>query len=361
MSLIDNFPKIQFDFGAIELLGDELAILNVDRPMLVTDAGVRESGVFDMVQNALPGNMKFAVYDGVRENGAMDDLDGAMALYREEGCNGVVAVGGGAVIGAARAIRILATHPGKIDDYRGHSEKITPDVAPCITIPTTAGTGSELTPHGGGIDSPYLKPNVAICDPDLTMTLPPHLTAGTGMDALGHCIEGYVANSVNPPTRAIALDGIRRVSQYIERAVGDGSDRDARWNMLMAASQGGMAIYLGLGPVHAMSHVYDPTLHHGTMVGMLIPPVIRFYQGQIDDKLDDIAAAMGLPDGANLADAIADLNQRIGIPDNVKALGCDNDDVKGMTERALGSQFNKTAPVVPTQEQYGEIISSMLG
>ena len=361
MSVIHSFPKVRFDFGAIQSLGEELAALDVDRPLIITDPGVINSGVFEMVRKALPGKMECAVYGEVGENEKIASIDGVLKIYRENGCNGVIAVGGGSVIGAARSVRILATLGGKLDDYRGKPEKITSVVAPCITLPTTAGTGSEITSEGGGLSSPHLKASVVICDPDLTMTLPPHLTAGTGMDALGHCIEGFMTNSINPPTKAIALDGIRRIAVNLERAVADGSDREARWNMLMAAVEGGMAIYLGLGPVHAMSHAFGPRLHHGTVIGLLIPPVLRFYEDHFGEKLDRIGEAMGLAAGTDIATAVADLNTRIGIPAAMREMGCENDDLDAMTDRVFGSHFNETAPKVPTREEYKQIISSVLG
>jgi alcohol dehydrogenase class IV len=271
---------------------------------------------------------------------------------------------------------VAATHPERIIEYLKDPSKITPDVAPYITIPTTAGTGAEITFGGGihpepgkhqlGIRSPHVKADLVICDPEVTLSLPPILTAGTGMDALGHCVEGFLSNNVNPPAEAIALDGITRVVDYIERAVADGSDRDARWHMLMAGLQGGMAIYMGLGPVHVLGHIFaDSPLHHGALITASAPPVLRFYKAHGDaaltEKLERLAVAMKLPPGMDVATGIADLNMRLGLSNSVRDLGYPNDDPDMLAGLAMAVHFNATAPIKPTEAQYRTIIAEALG
>ncbi len=187
---------------------------------------------------------------------------------------------------------LLATHPGPLANYAailGGVPKITAATAPVVAIPTTAGTGSEvgraalITLSDGrklGFISPHLIPKAAICDPELTLGLPPRLTAATGMDAVTHCVETYLSPRFNPPAEAIALDGLARAVGSIERAVADGTDRTARQELMMAALEGGLTFQKGLGAVHALSHplggLKEPSLHHGTLNAVLLPAVLRF-------------------------------------------------------------------------------------
>jgi alcohol dehydrogenase class IV len=316
------------------------------------------------------------VYDGIPPNPTVGGIEGALAVYRDRDCDGVVALGGGSVLDSGKALRVAATHPEPIVEYLKDPSKITENVAPYITIPTTAGTGAEVTFGGGihpepgqhqlGIRSPHVKPDLAICDPELTVTMPPGLTAATGMDAFGHCLEGFVSNNVNPPVEAIALDGIARVMRYIDRATADGGDREARWHMLMAALESGMAIYMGLGPIHTLGHVFaDSPIHHGALITASAPAVMRFYAHQPDDglsdRLDRLRETMGLAAEADLADAIVGLNTRLGLSSSVRELGYPANDVDALAEYAVNVHFNATAPRVPTREEYRQIIADTLG
>jgi hypothetical protein len=238
-------------------------------------------------------------------------------------------------------------------------------VAPLIAIPTTAGTGSEvgrgsvIVLNDGrklGFLSPHLLPKVAICDPDLTVGLPPMLTAATGMDAMAHCIETFLSPLVNPPAEAIALDGLAKASAHIETATRDGKNREARWNMMMAAMEGALAFQKGLGAVHALSHplgaLHDLKLHHGTLNAVLLPAVIRFNAGHVGDKLSRLAAAMALPKGADVAQAIADLNARLGLPAGLQAMGVPRSVLQSIAEAAPKDHCHGTNPRKPTVEEY---------
>lgn len=376
MALLPAFPAVQFDFGAVGVLADELKSRGIKRPLIITDTGLVAHGVVDQVRAALPGNPDIAVYDGIPPNPTVAGIEGAQAMYRDHDCDGVVALGGGSVLDSGKALRVAVTHPEPIIEYLKDPSKITSDVAPYITIPTTAGTGAEITFGGGihpepgmhqlGIRSPYVKPDLAICDPELTLSLPPILTAGTGMDALGHCLEGFLSNNSNPPVEAIALDGITRVVDHIERAVEDGSDREARWHLLMAALEGGMSIYMGLGPVHTLGHIFaDSPLHHGALITASAPPVLQFYEAHGDaalgERLDRLAQAMRLSPGTDVATGIADLNTRLGLSNSVREMGYPNDDPEALSALAVNIHFNATAPVKPTQQQYCDIIAAALG
>ncbi|MAF47240.1 MAG: iron-containing alcohol dehydrogenase [Rhodospirillales bacterium] len=372
MNVLHSFPKIIFDFGAVEALAAELESLGIKRPLIITDQGLVEHGVFEAVRRALDGRNEFALFDEIPENPTVAGVERALEAYRANDCDGIVGLGGGSVLDSGKALRVAATHPGPILDYLLDAGKITENVAPYITIPTTAGTGAEITYGGGihpetnahslGIRSPHVKPDTAICDPDLTRTLPPRLTAATGMDAIGHAIEGFVSNQFNPPAEAIALDAIRRVVTYIERAVADGNDREARFEMQMAALEGGMAIYMGLGPIHALANAFgDSPLHHGTLVTVAAPAVMRFYDGRIDDKLAPIHQAMGLDAGTGIAAGIEALNQRIGMPKTVREMGYQGEDLDTISQVTIDSHFNKSAPLLPSDDEFRQIVIEVLG
>jgi alcohol dehydrogenase class IV len=320
----------------------------------------------------MPGEAEFGVFDQVPENPTIQGVEHAVSAYRREDCDGIVAVGGGSVIDTAKAASLLVTHSGKLAEYHDHPEKITSSVAPLVAVPTTAGTGSEASRGAGihpdastrsaGVSSPNLVPRVAICDPDLTVSLPPRLTAGTGMDALSHCVEGFLSKSVNPLLDAIALDGIRRVLAYLERAVADGKDREARWQMMMAALEGGMSITKGLGPAHAVGNTLgDRGFHHGNLVTMALPGVLRLLEKHVSRKMDQLAHTMGLDSGSGVPAAIEALNTRLGLPGSLRAMGYPVGDLDEMAQDAARSFFNATTPYHPTEKEYKLILREITG
>jgi hypothetical protein len=377
MANIPSFPPIHFDFGAIKELAPELEKRGIDRPLVITDQGLIEHGVYQKLRDALPADMAVSLYDEIPENPTVQGVEAALKVYQDNNCNGIIGLGGGSVLDSGKALRVAATHNMSVLDILNNLDKITADVAPYITIPTTAGTGAEIT-FGGGIHpeanapaltirSIHVKPDLAICDPEFTMTLPPRLTAATGMDALTHCVEGFLSNNANPPCEAIALDGTRRVVDFVERAYGDGGDREARSEMSMAALQGGMAIYMGLGPIHALSMSFgDSPLHHGTLVTVAMPAVMRFYNGRIEgDALERYAEAMNLKGdkeaGNRIADAVAELNTKLGLPETVREMGYQKTDIDRMIKEAYDSGFNHAAPFHPSMDEYEKLVAEVLG
>lgn len=382
MALIDNFGKVHFDFGAVGKLGECLAGLGIHRPLLLTDQGLVGCGVFERVENALPNNVEAAVFDQIPENPTVAGVVAALTQYEAEECDGLIAVGGGSVIDSAKAVALLSAHPGPLQQYVGHPEMVTSRAAPIIAVPTTAGTGSEVTRGGGihpnaasrgfGIGGDALQPKLVICDPELTLTLPPGLTAGTGMDALSHAVEGFLSPRVNPPVDAIALDCVRRVKRHIERAVEDGSNRHARWQMMMAALEGGMAISKGLGPAHAIAIVCGDTgLHHGTLVTVAMPAIIRFAadavsgnghgNGHGNDKMSRLAEALDLPADGDVAAEVERLNDVLGLPCSLRDMGYEKTDVEDMATAAEAHYFNTTAPRRPSVADYKTLLGEVLG
>lgn len=262
MTTIHYLTQIQFDHGAVALLPQECARVGITRPLVVTDAGVKAAGVLDVALKAL-ADVPHAIFDNTPSNPTEAAVRAAASAYRHAGCDGLIAVGGGSSIDLAKGVSIAATHEGPLTHYatiEGGSPRITAAVAPLIAVPTTAGTGSEVA-RGAiiivddgrklGFHSWHLVPRGAILDPDLTMGLPPALTAATGMDAIAHCMETFMAPALNPPADGIAIDGLQRGWSHILKATQDGQDRQARWQMMSASMQGAMAFQKGLGCVHS--------------------------------------------------------------------------------------------------------------
>jgi alcohol dehydrogenase class IV len=361
VALISYLTQVEFESGALSTLPAALEQLQVRRPLIVTDKGVARAGLLDRLVHTLPQAMHGApVYDGTPANPTEDAVADALALYQAGGCDGLVALGGGSSIDLAKGVALLATHPGPLQDYAlilGGLSRISASVAPLVAIPTTAGTGSEVG-RGAlltlrderklGFISPHLIPKRALCDPELTLGLPPLLTAATGMDAFTHCVETFLSPKVNPPADAIALDGAARAWTWIEAAVSDGSNLQARWHMMMASLQGALAFQKGLGAVHSMSHplggVKGLALHHGTLNAVLLPAVLRFNATHAGEKYDRLRAALGLEAGADLAAEVAALNARIGLPPSLRSMGVPRDVLPRMVAGAVADHSTPTNP-----------------
>lgn len=370
MALIQYLTQIEFDYGAVQSLAAQCARVGITRPLIVTDAGVRAAGVLQPVIDALQGQ-PHAVYDGTPSNPTEAAVREASAIFQRERCDGLVAVGGGSAIDCAKGVAIAATHEGPLKTYatiEGGSARITDAVAPLIAVPTTAGTGSEVA-RGAivivddgrklGFHSWSLMPRAAICDPALTLGLPPRLTAATGMDAIAHCMETFMAPAFNPPADGIALEGLRRGWAHIERATQDGADREARLNMMAASVHGAMAFQKGLGCVHSLSHSLgglDPRTHHGTLNAIFLPAVIRFNAGaesiQKESRLARMAQAMGLPTGADVAEAVKAMTARLGLPTGLGELGVTEALFDRIIHHALLDHCHQTNPRIASSEDY---------
>ncbi|TAM51620.1 MAG: iron-containing alcohol dehydrogenase [Burkholderiaceae bacterium] len=374
MAFINFVTQIQFEFGALKLLAQECQRVGIKRPLIVTDPGVKAAGLLQKVQDALPG-MTTSVFDQTPSNPTEGAVRAAVMVYKTNGCDGLIAVGGGSSIDCAKGVAIAATHEGPLKTYatiEGGSLKITARVAPLIAVPTTAGTGSEvargaiviLDDHRKlGFHSWFLVPKAAICDPELTLGLPTMLTAATGMDAIAHCMEAFMAPAFNPPADGIGLDGLARGWTHIERATRDGSDREARLNMMSTSMQGAMAFQKGLGCVHSLSHSLggvDPRLHHGTLNAVFLPAVVRFNASaesvKKEHRLERMAYAMGLASGSDIPDAIQAMSARLGLPAGLRAMGVSEGQFDDVIRGAMADHCHKTNPRLATPEDYREML-----
>ena len=378
MAFIYYVTQIQFEFGAVKLLKQECERVGISRPLIVTDAGVRAAGVLQKALDALAG-MQVAVFDETPSNPTEAAVRAAAAHYHAHHCDGLIAVGGGSAIDCAKGVAIAATHEGPLTHYatiEGGSARITERAAPLIAVPTTSGTGSEVA-RGAilivddhrklGFHSWHLVPRTAICDPELTLGLPAKLTAATGMDAIAHCMETFMSAAFNPPADGIALDGLERGWAYIERATRDGSDREARFNLMSASMQGAMAFQKGLGCVHSLSHSLggvDPRLHHGTLNAMFLPSVVRFNAQaesvQKERRLERMARAMGLASASDIAPAITDMNARLGLPTGLAAMGLRRDRFDDIVKGALADHCHKTNPRIASAQEYEQMLDSSM-
>ena len=369
-----------FDFGAVKRLPKALKSLHVTRPILVTDKGLVAAGLAGQIAKILAdgGIPPAAIYDDTPANPTEAAVHAAVDLVNESGADGIVALGGGSPIDLGKATALMAKSTKRLIDHAGILRGKGHGSLPLLAVPTTAGTGSEVS-NGFLIiveDGRKLTfvcdaftPDIAICDPELTLSLPAGLTAATGMDAITHCIEAVLSPAINPPAEAIGLDGLCRAvgAGHLVRAVADGGDREARWQMMMASTEGAYAFVKGLGAVHAMSHACgalpDLALHHGTLNAVLLPPVLRFNAAAAPDKMARIAAGMGLGENKSasaIADAVADINRGFGLPGNLAEMGVTEDHLPRLIRDATADMASATNPRPVSPGDYEALFSESL-
>ena len=379
MALINYITQVQFDYGALALLQQECDRIGIRKPLIVTDMGIRNAGILDKVVAQLKDGAQVAVFDQTPPNPNETAVRAAVAMFRDGACDGIIAVGGGSSIDLAKGVAVCGTHEGTLKSFaliEGGLANITAKTAPVIAIPTTAGTGSEvgrgaiLILDDGrkvGVLSPYLVSRLAICDPELTLNLPAMMTAATGMDAIAHCLETFMAPSFNPPADGIALDGLWRAWAHIERATKEPHDREARLNMMSASMQGAMAFQKGLGCVHSLSHSLggiNPRLHHGTLNAIFLPAIIEFNKDAEsvvkEKKLARMAHAMGLANEADIGPAIKDMSKRLGLPTGLAELGVTEDMFPRIIKGALADHSHKTNPRVASEDDYARMLTQSM-
>jgi alcohol dehydrogenase class IV len=377
IAAVFTFPnRLVFGAGARRLLAAELARLGVNRPLVVTDAGLVAAGLVACILGAL--GKQAAVFSEVESNPTERNVLAGVERYRDASCDGLIALGGGSPIDAAKAIRLLITHPGRLVDYdltNGGEEKITDSMPPLAAVPTTAGTGSEAgrgaliqLPQTGrktAIRSEHLLPSTAICDPELTRDLPPGLTAGTGMDAFTHCVESFLSTTIHPICDGIAVEGLRYISKGLETAVRDGSNSDARAAMMMGALLGGISFHKGLGVVHSLSHALgsEGRAHHGTLNAILLPAALRFNREAAGGRMADLAGRLGLGRGGDAAGHLITLTElviaRLPLPRHLREVdGLRRDRISEYARFAMLDHCHRTNPRPCTQADMEDLLES---
>ncbi|QAT87362.1 alcohol dehydrogenase [Corallococcus coralloides] len=364
--------RIVFGAGALQKLPAHAARLNMKRPLLVTDAGVVKAGLAARVADVLKGaGLECAVFDRVEPNPTEKDVFAGLEAYRAHKADGIVALGGGSALDAGKLVQLLTTHEpplSRYDDAKGGDQYVRDDLPPLIAIPTTAGTGSEVGRSGvvtladtgrkTVIFSPHLLPRAAVIDPELTLGLPPSVTAATGMDALTHCIEAYVANGFHPLADAVAIDGVMRVGRSLVTAVKEGRDLAARTDMMVAAMEGAMAFQKGLGASHALAHALTPisNVPHGLANAIVLPAVMEFNRASCTARLARIATALGDTANAreevlaaNAIDRVRKLAAAVGIPARLRDAGVQEKDLEHIAQKAFQDASHQGNPRAVTE------------
>jgi 4-hydroxybutyrate dehydrogenase len=370
MTIISYMTDVLFDTGAIRELPCLAARHQIRRPFIITDEGVAAAGLSTV---ATAGLGHCPIFDATPPNPTETAVELAVAAFKGASADGIIAVGGGSVIDLAKAVALAATHPGPLPDYAAianGTERITRAVAPVVAVPTTSGSGSEVgraalivlrDRRKVAFISPYLLPRCAICDPALTISMPHSLTAGSGMDAIAHCIETLLSPRINPPAEAIAIDGLQRAFSNIERAIQLPSDTLARSEMMMASLEGGLCFQKGLGAVHALSHALcaldAPALHHGTVNGVLLPAVVRFNEMVCAQKYGRIRSALHLAPELDLADRLAEMQRSVGLPTRLRDLGVKHESLQHVAREAMHDLSHLTNPRSANEDDYLRILN----
>lgn len=361
-------PRWILGAGSITQLPGELDLLCVQRPLLLSDEGLERVGVVNQVATRLPAGARHLL---ASEDPTCHDADAAWEVYRAAGCDGIVALGGGSVIDTAKIVAALVQAPAaNARALLGRADLIGPGVAPLIAVPTTIGTGSESSPATGlhpsagtraiGTRSPFLVPRSVVSDPLLVRSLPPRLVAATGMDALAHCLEGFLAEPPHPLVDAIALDGLARAYANLQAALHPEAD-SARQELMVASFAGGVAIHKGLGPAHAIALACgDQRLHHGTLVAAALPGAMEIAAAKVPAKSDRLAEALQLPSRFDLAPALRNLNAALDLPPHLGRAGYRVLDPDALAQAMFDSTFNRSAAYAPAIDEYRAMAHALL-
>ena len=335
-----SFPTpIRFGAGRISELGEACQSVGMQNPLLVTDRGLASLPITVKALDLMEGaGFARALFAEVDQNPTEINLAKGLKAYADGNHDGIIAFGGGSGIDLAKMIAFMCGQTRPVWDFEDIGDWWTRAdcdlIAPIIAIPTTAGTGSEVgrasvltnskTRQKKIIFHPKVMPSIVISDPELTVGMPPMITAGTGMDAFAHCLEAYCSPHFHPMAQGIALEGMRLIKDNLHSAYVDGADIEARSQMLVAATMGATAFMKGLGAIHALSHPIGAhhNTHHGTTNAVVMQPVLRFNKAAVVDRLSDASAYLGLQGGFNsFYDYVGELNQSLNIPENLTSLG----------------------------------------
>lgn len=359
-----SYPTaVKLGAGRIRELADHCKALGMKRPLLVTDRGLASMAITGRALDILEaGGLGRAIFADVDPNPNDRNLDDGVRAFKAGGHDGVVAFGGGSGLDLGKCVAFMAGQTRSVWDFEDVGDWWTrasiEGIAPIVAVPTTAGTGSEVgrasvitnsqTHTKKIIFHPKFLPGVTICDPELTVGMPKAITAGTGMDAFAHCLEAYSSPFFHPMSQGIALEGLRLVKTYLPRAYADGSDIEARTQMMAAAAMGAVAFQKGLGAIHSLSHPVGAVYHthHGTTNAVVMPPVLRFNRPAIEDRIAAAAAYLGIAGGFDgFYDFVLKLRADLDIPDKLAALGVGTDRIDELAEAAVADPSTGGNPV----------------
>jgi alcohol dehydrogenase class IV len=366
-----SFPtKIVFGAGALATLGDHVKAAGGKRALVVCDPGVVKVGIAEKVQKVLEtAGIAAAVFDKVDPNPVLQNVEDGAAAFRAHGADVVVAVGGGSPLDAGKLIALRTTHDRPMEEYDdaiGGDAHITSNVPPILTIPTTAGTGSEVGRSGvvtlaatgrkTVIFSPYLLAKTALLDPELTVSMPPRVTAATGFDALTHCIEAYLSLGDHPMADGIALQGIELCAKHLPRAVEAGADLVARGAMLKAAMMGAVAFQKGLGVCHSLAHPLssEKNLHHGLANALCLPAVVDFNNAVVPERVERIRRLVDMT-STSLSNALRSLREKIGLPAGLSSEGVTRSDLPKLVTKAMEDACHRSNPRPVTKDDMAKL------
>ena len=371
MNIVANWSyptAVKLGGGRIKELAEACKSLGMRKPLLVTDRGLASMAI---TQNALDildaAGLGRAIFADVDPNPNEKNLEAGVKAFRDGGHDGVVAFGGGSSLDLGKAVAFMVGQTRPVWDFEDIGDwwtrAKTDGIAPIVAVPTTAGTGSEVgrasvitnseTHVKKIIFHPKFLPGVVIADPELTVGMPKVITAGTGMDAFAHCLEAYCSPFYHPMSQGIALEGMRLVKEFLPRAYSDGTDIEARTNMMAAAAMGAVAFQKGLGAIHALSHpigaVYNT--HHGMTNAVVMPPVLRFNRPAIEEKIERASAYLGIAGGFDgFYDYVLSLRSQLGVPENLTAMGIKQDRIDELAAMAIEDPSCGGNPVPMTLE-----------
>ena len=370
------FPTtIVFGNGAVRTVAEQVKRIGAKRALVVCDAGVVKVGIAERVRKLLEdGGVAAAVFDRVDPNPVEKNVFDGVAAYKAHDAGAIVALGGGSPLDAGKLIALKVTHDRPLVDYddaTGGDRFIGPNVPPIVTIPTTAGTGSEVgrsgvvtlpaTARKTVIFSPHLLAKVAILDPELTKSMPARVTAATGFDALTHCLEAFCSLGDHPMADAIAIGGLELCAAHLARAVEHGDDLAARGAMMKAAMMGAVAFQKGLGACHSLAHPLssEKNLHHGLANALCLPAVVDFNESVIHGKLDRIRALL---DGSakTCSEALRALRKRVGLPEGLRAEGVTEGDVPKLADKAIEDACHRCNPRPVTRDDLAALYRASL-
>ncbi|MBX3262651.1 MAG: iron-containing alcohol dehydrogenase [Labilithrix sp.] len=355
-----SFPTtVVFGNGAISTLGDHVRRASGKRALVVCDPGVVKAQIAERVRKVLEeAGVPAMIFDRVAPNPVLENVTDGVAAFRSHGADVVVSVGGGSPLDVGKLIALKTTHERPLEEYDdaiGGDAHITSNVPPIINVPTTAGTGSEVGRSGvvtlaatgrkTVIFSPHLMAKAAILDPELTVSMPPRVTAATGFDALTHCVEAYLSLGDHPMADGIALMGIELCAKNLPRAVEAGADLAARGAMMKAAMMGAVAFQKGLGVCHSLAHPLssEKNLHHGLANALCLPAVVDFNNAAVPDRVERVRRVLDLT-ATSLSNALRALRERIGLPGGLAAEGVTKADVPKLADKALEDACHRSNP-----------------